>query len=199
MVHVYASTQVLMLFIKFCVVLIWYTGHGGPGRTGNWLFQDGSVTFEDIYRLYKDFFKNRYLYIVSDCCYSGSWVEECARLMDEDGIKCGHDAKDQRIYIKVFAACLPSEPAYDKYYTHCKGMKLHSHRTDRSKTIKFAEHRRLRYESSAASQTTLGVDFTTNDTSVCLLDREGKCIHYATWPEYVQRLIAQKSSSKYLV
>ena len=201
MVHVHvtiACTQVLMLFIKFCLVLIWYTGHGGPGSTGNWIFQDGSVTFEDIYRLYKDFFKGRYLYIVTDCCNSGCWVEECARLLDRDGIKCGHSAKYQGVYIKVFAACLPNEPAYDKYYTQCKGVKLHSHRTDRSKTIKFAEHRRLRYKSSAASQTTLGVDFTKSDSSVCLLDREGRCTHRATWPEYVQRLIAWNRSHDYL-
>ena len=183
-----------ILFIH--VVLIWYTGHGEKD-TGNWIFQDGSVKFEDIYHLYKDFFKGRYLYIVTDCCHSGSWVEECARLMDEDGIKCNHSAKYQGVYIKVFAACLPNEPAYDKYYTHCKGVK--SHRTDRSKTVKFAEHRHLHYQSSDAIQTTLGVDFTTNDTSVCLLDRAGRCTHYATWPEYVQRLIKRKSSRKYLV
>ena len=157
------------------------------------------MKFEDIYSLYKDFFKGRHLYIVTDCCYSGSWVKECARLLDQDGIKCGHVAGRQGVYIKVFAACLPNEPAYDKYYTQCKGVKLHSHRTDRSKTIKFAEHQCLHYKSSAASQTTLGVDFTKSDTSVCLLDRAGRCTHYATWPEYVQRLIKRKSSDDYLV
>ena len=187
-----------ILLTKFFVVLIWYTGHGEKG-TGNWIFKDGSVKFEDIYSLYKNFFKGRYLYIVTDCCYSGCWVEDCAKLLDEDGIKCGHSAKYQGVYIKVFAACLLNEPAYDKYYTQCKGVKLHSHRTDRSKTIKFAEHRCLHYKSSTASQTTLGVDFTKSDTSVCLLDTNGKCTHRATWPEYVQRLIAQESSHDYLV
>jgi hypothetical protein len=159
------------------------------------------VKFEDIYRLYKDFFKGRYLYIVSDCCYSGSWVEECARLLDEDGIKCGHAAERQSVYIKVFAACLPNEGAYDKYYTQCQGVKLHSHPTDRSKTVKFAEHRCLHYKSSDESQTTLGVDFTKIDPSVCILNREGKCTHYhnATWTQYVQRLIAQKTSHDYLI
>ena len=184
--------QCYLSLIFNCIVLIWYTGYGERG-TGNWIFQDRSVTFEDIYSLYKRFFKGRYLYIVTDCCYSGSWVEECARLLDKDGIKCCHIAKDQRIYIKVFAACLPSETAYDKYYTHCEGVKLHS------KTIKFAEHRRLRYKSSTASQTTLGVDFTKSDSSVCLLGTNGKCTHYATWPEYVQRLITRESSDDYLV
>ena len=181
------------------LVLIWYTGHGGPGKTGNWIFQDGSVKFEDIYRLYKQYFKGRYLYIVTDCCNSGCWVEDCARLLDQDGIKCCHDAKDQKIYIKVFAACLPNEPAYDKYYTQCKGVKLHSHRTDPSKTIKFAEHRRLHYQSSEEIQTTLGVDFTKSDSSMCLLGTNGNCTHHITWPKYVQCLIQRKSSRKYLV
>lgn len=179
-------------------MLIWYTGHGERG-TGNWIFQNGNVKFEDIYRLYKRYFKGRYLYIVSDCCYSGSWVEMCAKLLDRDGIECGHAAEREGVYIKVFAACLPNEAAYDKYYTQCKGVKLHSHRTDRSKTIKFAEHRKIHGQSSADSQTTLGVDFTENDSSMCLLNGEGQCTHYATWTEYVQRLIAKKCSHKYLV
>ena len=156
------------------------------------------MKFEDIYHLYKQFFTHRYLYIVTDCCYSGCWVEECARLMDKDGIKCGHIAKRQGVYIKVFAACLPNEPAYDKYYTHCEGVMSISH-TDRSKTIKFAEHRLLQYQSSTNSQTTLGVDFTKSDPSVCLLNRKGECTHCATWSEYVQRLIKQKTSHDYLV
>ena len=192
-VHEYYFTHTLHLSdvdlaeLFITTVLIWYTGHGEID-TGNWIFQDGNVKFEDIYHLYKQFFKGRYLYIVSDCCYSGSWVKTCARLLDQDGIKCGHSAKRQRVYIKVFAACLPSEAAYDKYYTQCGGVQLHSHSSGRSKTIKFAEHQRLPYQSSDAIQTTLGVDFTKSDTSVC-----------ATWPEYVQRLIARKSSRKYLV
>ena len=178
-------------------MLVWYTGHGEKG-TGNWIFQDGNVKFEDIYHLYKRCFKGRYLYIVTDCCYSGSWVMDCAKLLDRDGIKCSHEAECQKVYIKVFASCLPNEPAYDKYYTQCKGVKLHSH-TDYSKTIEFAEHRRLHYKSSACFQTTFGVDFTRNDSSMCLLDGGGKCTHYETWTEYVQHLIVLKCSHKYLV
>ena len=186
-----------------CVVLIWYTGHGEKG-TGNWIFQDGNVKFEDIYQLYKKCFKGRYLYIVSDCCYSGAWVVECAQLLDEDGIKCGHTAEHRNMYIKVFAACLPNETAYDKYYTQCKGVKLRSHpigysKTINSKTVIFAEHRKIHRKSSPDSQTTLGVDFTKNDSSMCLLDGGGKCTHYETWTEYVQRLVTLKCSHKYLV
>lgn len=180
----------------FYAVLIWYTGHGEK-NTGNWVFEDGYLAFKAIYDLYVRYFKGRYLYIVTDCCYSGAWVVECARLLDRDGVKCSHDAKDSQMYIKVFAACLPSEAAYDMFYTQCKGVKLQSYFADYSKTIEFAEHRRL-HKGSDYSQTTLGVDFTEND-SMCILNKDGKCTRYATWTEYLERLIKQDSSHSYLV
>ena len=161
------------------VVLIWYTGHGEK-ETGNWVFEDGCLKFKDIYCLYKKYFKGRYLYIVTDCCYSGAWVVECARLLDEDDIKCGHGARRKQVYIKVFAACLPDESAHDKFYTKCKGVKLHAHE-DHSKSIKFAEHRKLHLESpkdNAYSQTMLGADFTQNNS--CILGESEKCLHHST-------------------
>ena len=178
-----------------CTVLIWYTGHG-ERDTGNWVFKDGCLTFEDIYDLYNESFKGRYLYIVSDCCYSGSWVVECARLLDRDGIRCGHAAKRQKVYIKVFAACLPNESAYDKFYTQCKGVKLHS-QEDYSKTITFAEHRRLHDKDSKHSQTTLGVDFTKDD--MCIVDEDGKCVSCTTWTKHVEHLLEENRSRNYLV
>ena len=84
------------------------------------MLKDGCLKFENIYNLYMRCFKGRYLYIVTDCCYSGAWVEECAKLLDRDDIKCGHDSKREKIYIKVFASCLPNE-ALDKFYTECGG------------------------------------------------------------------------------
>lgn len=119
-------------------MLIWYTGHG-EARSGNWVFKDGCLKFEDIYRLYRKYFKGRYLYIVTDCCHSGAWVVECARLLDKDGIKCGHTAEHQRIYIKVFASCLPEEAANDKFYTQCQGVRSHTSSNGRE-AIVFAQH-----------------------------------------------------------
>ena len=178
-----------------CAVLIWYTGHG-ERDTGNWVFKDGCLTFEDIYDLYNESFKGRYLYVVADCCYSGAWVVECARLLDTDGIRCNHMVERKKVYIKVFAACLPNEQAYDKFYSQCKGVKLHSH-SDYSKTIKFAEHRRLYDKNKDKTQTTLGVDFTQKD--ICILDGDGMCIHYTSWTEHVQRLLEQSTSRDYLI
>ena len=186
----------ITLFLILFVVLIWYTGHGEK-ETGNWVFEDGCLKFKDIYCLYKKYFKGRYLYIVTDCCYSGAWVVECARLLDKHGIKCGHGAKRKRVYIKVFAACLPGEPAYDKFYTKCKGVKLHKH-DDHSKSIAFAEHQELQWKSpSKGSQTTLGVDFTRDD--LCVLNQRGRCSCHSTWSKHVRRLLRQNSSDRYLI
>ena len=175
-------------------MLIWYTGHGEED-TGNWVFEDGCLKFKDIYNLYLGYFKGRYLYIVTDCCYSGAWVVECARLLDRDGIKCGHAARYQQIFIKVFAVCLPNEEAWDKFYTECTGVRLHP--TGDHTSIVFAEHRRLMYSSEECSQTTLGVDFTQTDE--CILDEHGTCIHRHTWKTVMQQLSEDKCSKHYLI
>ena len=172
-------------------MLIWYTGHGGTG-TGNWVLKDGHLKFEDIYNLYVKYFKGRCLYIVTDCCYSGAWVVECARLLDRDGIKCDHAAELQKVFIKVFAACLPNEPANDMMYSKYKGVKLNPRRGP-VKAISFAEHRKLRYKN--LTQTTLGVDFTKSDMCV---RKAGRCIPYHTWSMHVQALLKQHRSKNYL-
>ena len=172
-------------------VLIWYTGHGEV-MTGNWVFPDGFLKFEDLYNLYKKHFTGRYLYIVTDCCHSGAWVVECARLLDNDDIKCFHAAKENKVYIKVFAACLPDEKAYDRFYTKCKGVKLYD-----SKKIVFAKHRKLYLkDKDKKSQTTFGVDFTRNDG--CVVDHNGKC-HCHTWTKNVKSLLKQSYSYDYLI
>jgi hypothetical protein len=181
-------------------VLIWYTGHGEEA-TGNWVFEDGCLKFEDIYNLYKTKFKGHYLYIVTDCCYSGAWVVECARLLDSDGINCGHAAKRERIFIKVFVSCLPKELASDKFYVECQGARLHTHSASGGrKTIVFAQHRRLQVKNGEhkASQTTLGVDFT--QSKDCAL--QGKECTYPcsrTWERRVKSLCEEKCTHTYLL
>ena len=84
---------------------MWYTGHGERG-TGNWCFKDGVITFENIFGLYMDHFRGKRLTIISDCSYSGKWVRDCAKKLDEIGIpSCGHHMREQKILLKVFAAC----------------------------------------------------------------------------------------------
>ena len=97
--------------------MIWYAGHGEKG-TGNWCFRDGKITFEDILNLYGKYFFGRLLYIITDCCYSGSWVDKLAKKMDAMGIgACGHEAKKRGFFLKIGAACRSDQKAYDALYT----------------------------------------------------------------------------------
>ena len=98
-----------MFCFHFILALIWYTGHGEKA-TGNWCFKDGVISFEDLFALYMDHFRGKLLTLVCDCSYSGSWVEQCAKKLDEIGIpSCGHHTRDQRILIKVYCSCRGDE------------------------------------------------------------------------------------------
>ena len=49
--------------------------------------------------------RGRTLTIVSDCHSSGHWVSECAKFLDEQGVRpCGHSATEKGILLKVYAA-----------------------------------------------------------------------------------------------
>ena len=158
------------------------------------MFEDGDLTFEEIYVLYNAYFKGHYLYVVTDCCYSGAWVVECARLLDRDGVGCGHAAKRKQVFIKVFASCLPNEAAYDKFYTMCKGVR--SCRNNMyTRTMRFAKHKKISHD--GFSQTTLGMDFT--QEAVCIIDYLGICHPLHTWTWHVQNLIYEGVSDEYCV
>ena len=93
------------------IVYIWYTGHGERG-TGNWCFQDGVISFEDIFALYMDHIRGKRLTLICDCSYSGSWVEQCAKKLDEIGIpSCGHHTREQGILINVYCSCRHDQQA----------------------------------------------------------------------------------------
>ena len=97
--------------------MIWYAGHGVQ-RTGDWSFSDGIITFEDILYLYERYFYGRLLYIVTDCCYSGRWIEKLAEKMDEMGIgACGHETKERGYSLKIAASCRSDQIACDGLYT----------------------------------------------------------------------------------
>ena len=52
------------------------------------------------------------MYIISDCSYSGQWVVDCAKCLDEMGIgACGHQAIKHGMLLKVFASCQPNQKA----------------------------------------------------------------------------------------
>ena len=130
---------------------IYYTGYGEEG-TGNWCFKDGTISFQDIFTLYTKYLKGKVLAIYTDCCYSGQWVVDCAKILDEMGIgACGHQATQQGIYIRVVASCEPTQKAAVESFVVNKGIhfgRLH-------KTLAFFSSKQL-----SCFQTTYTCDFT---------------------------------------
>ena len=97
--------------------IIWYTGHSEQG-TGDWCFKDGTISFQQIFDLYRAHFSGRYLGIISDCCYSGKWVHACVETLDNMGIPpCGHKAKELGLMININASCQPDQRAGDPCYS----------------------------------------------------------------------------------
>ena len=95
----------------FVAVWIYYNGYGEKG-TGNWCFKDGTISFQEIFALYKTHLQGKLLYIYSDCCYSGQWIVDCAKCLDEMGIgACGHQAIQQGMLFKIFTSCQPTQKA----------------------------------------------------------------------------------------
>ena len=107
----------MTLFILHTVV-IYYVG-AGRRNTGDWVFEDGFITFRELADIYvrNSNFRGRVLTIISDCSYSGCWVRDCMDFLDEQGVQpCGHKAREKNILIKVYASCqsieIPTEYCY---------------------------------------------------------------------------------------
>ena len=88
-----------------------YLGHSEEG-TGNWCFKDGTISFQEIFDLYRKHCPGKLMTIHTDCCYSGQWTIDCAKTLDSLGIPpCGHRAREQGILVKVLASCQPDQKA----------------------------------------------------------------------------------------
>ena len=62
--------------------------------------------------------RGRVLTLVPDCHSSGHWVSECARFLDEQGVRvCGHSAKEKGILLRVSAACETGQDTAELCYT----------------------------------------------------------------------------------
>ena len=97
--------------------MLHYYGNGRRG-TGDWCFRDGFITFRDITDLYMKHSRGRVLTIVPDCHSTGHWVSECARFLDEQGVKpCGHSAKEKGILLKAYTACRTGQDTAELCYT----------------------------------------------------------------------------------
>ena len=148
--------------------MLHYYGNGRR-NTGDWCFRDGFITFRDIADLYMKCSCGQVLTIVPDCHSSGRWVSECAKFLDEQGVKpCGHSAKEKGILLKVLAACKTGQDTAELCYI-TRAMELkddgYVHYTD--KTL-------------SAQQNTFGVDFT---KMRCMKGEEEECsiVPNSTW------------------
>jgi hypothetical protein len=58
-------------------LVLYFTGNSQK-QSGDWMFSDGTLTYQNVIDIIKTNRRNRFLmvYIVADCCYSGLWVEK---------------------------------------------------------------------------------------------------------------------------
>ena len=104
--------------------------------------------------------RGRVLHLVPDCHSSGHWVVECAKFLDEQGVRpCGHSATEKGILLKVYAACRTGEDAAELCYTI------------RAMEVKSDGHLSWLRKELSDQQKSFGVDF----TKVRCGKREGKC------------------------
>ena len=102
---------VFYLYALYCTAVIWFTGLSQSG-TGDWVFRDGTISFEEIFDLYQTHFKHRVLHIISDCSFSGCWVLRAAAALDNMGIPpCGHHTRECGVLLKIWVATEPDEQA----------------------------------------------------------------------------------------
>ena len=70
------------------------------------------ISFNDIFELYVNHFKGKPLTIVSDCSYSGNWINECGKRLDEMNVpSCGHHTREQGLLFLINTSCQPNEEA----------------------------------------------------------------------------------------
>ena len=57
-------------------------------------------------------FKGKPLSILSDCSYSGNWINDCAKRLDDLNVpSCGHHTREQGLLFNIFTSCQPKEEA----------------------------------------------------------------------------------------
>ena len=145
-----AKLSISLLIVLYFLVILHCIG---PGRraTGDWCFCDGYISFREIADLYTKHFTGRTLYIISDCSYSGKWVESCKEFLDEVGVQpCGHSAQKKGIKLKVWCSCQPEQIGSSLIYS------ARGNGNDKNTGSKYVSNGYL----IAPDQTTCGVDFT---------------------------------------
>ena len=189
-----SKISLMTINISCYVAILWYTGHGEKD-TGNWCFKDGIISFNDIFELYVNHFKGKSLSIVSDCSYSGNWINECGKKLDEINVpSCGHHTREQGLLFQIYTSCQPNKEATALCYINeaieyseaDKAVILWFGKTLTSgqKTI-FTDFRTIRCSKPANESCEADTDCTWND---CLNNKyhliyvvRGEDEGYATW------------------
>jgi len=82
-------------------LVLYYTGHGQK-PTGDWCFFDGYIEYEEIESLIEE--QEVITYIVSDACFSGTWVRKCS-------------SRPPNMFLQaVVSASGPNECAYNRRF-----------------------------------------------------------------------------------
>ena len=161
-----------------------YLGHSEEG-TGNWCFKDGTISFQEIFDLYREHCPRKCLFITSDCCYSGQWVIDCAKTLDSLGISpCGHRAREQGVLIKVYASCKSDQKAAEPCFS-IEGIVVND-----SGSLSYFLNKKVN-----ETQTTYGTDFTKltccrGPDESC---RSEKALKNWTWEEAIDRGLGSRA------
>ncbi|XP_019852754.1 PREDICTED: uncharacterized protein LOC109582479 [Amphimedon queenslandica] len=130
--------------------ILYYTGHGEKD-TGNWCFKDGVISFNDIFELYINHFKGKPLTVTSDCSYSGNWINECSKKLDEMNVpSCGHHTREQGLLLKIYTSCQPNEEATALCYVNDEAVEY----SEADKAVIYWFGKTL-----SSGQTTMHIDF----------------------------------------
>jgi len=93
---------------KLNIYWVYYGGHGGE-NTGNWCLTDGSISCQDVLRLWEEANPNanQMLLVIIDCCHSGAWLKELrAAQNNSKAWNCG-----------ILTSCAADEICFDGDFT----------------------------------------------------------------------------------
>ena len=126
-----AKSPVVHYFFSTHAAHIWFMGHSEE-NTGNWCFKDGTISFKEIFNIYKQVQEEkglsldaatategvRLLVVFSDCSYSGNWVHRCAELLDKEKIPpCGHQTFKRALQVRVHCSAKKNQLGRALYYS----------------------------------------------------------------------------------
>eukprot|EP01084_Bolivina_argentea_P005366 10123_1 len=104
-------------------VQIYYTGHSEI-NTGNWILNDGIITFNSVINIIIKEWGNQCFDIFCDCDYSGNWARELYKYTSQIRL------------VSVHGACYPGKLAYDSannggYFTLVQSGRKADHQLDK--------------------------------------------------------------------